>query len=317
MRTDKGRPACAARRPVDPGVCGAIGAILALALPIATCRTTSEDTGSGVTPMSLPPGYGDCRPGSTRCSEDRIYIEICGPTGHWHPVARCDISHILGPSANWKCYSSCRDFCGSRECVFEWDEARAFCGVSSTGGDHMVCVIGQSASAEHDASGEALVTSCSEDAARLQVAAGEWLAAACKLQPPPGVTLPSPHRSCCRDSPDDWPYDCAGSPGPWYFSISCPCEEWTSSSGRRYGACQDTGIGRPGTWGDEVTGTSIEALASYVVGPDGVCEDPGTFSFGGFCLPVGVGWCTSHEHCPDEYRCGVSPPYDGRCVFLR
>ncbi|MBI5488773.1 MAG: hypothetical protein HY905_15670 [Deltaproteobacteria bacterium] len=85
----------------------------------------------------------------------------------------------------------------------------------------------------------------------------------------------------------------------------------------RYSYCTDTGIGRPDLWADEETRASLATAWPHMVGYDGVCNEPGTFEFNGWCMPIGCGYCNRDEDCLAGQRCELEPePGFNHCVAI-
>jgi hypothetical protein len=156
------------------------------------------------------------------------------------------------------------------------------------------------------------------------------------------LTVRGSFTAVCRLDPDTggWTYACrndvSGGTLPVdievEYEIACPCysgvftipeieampeASWPWWYPIPFSACADTEIGRPDMWADEVVRANIEALWPHMVGYDGVCNEPGTFEFNGWCLPIGCGYCNRDEDCLSGQRCELEPePGFNHCVAI-
>ncbi|MBI5503033.1 MAG: hypothetical protein HY907_22500 [Deltaproteobacteria bacterium] len=241
-----------------------------------------------------------------RCSYDGIHIEGCDDSGHWVPIVACDISHVV-PSWRFTCQQPCASY--------RW----VFCGVRISDPEYAAC-----SSPEASTEGYGIGTACSPAGDRLVLSAS--FSPECPHDP---ETLGWTY--ACR-SPADTGRGTLPPDIDVEYELACPCDNGVflideieamppatrpSWYPERYSYCTDTGIGRPDLWADEETRTSLATSYPHMVGYDGICNEPGTFEFNGWCLPVGCGYCNRDEDCLADQRCELEPePGFSHCVAV-
>jgi hypothetical protein len=83
---------------------------------------------------------GVCEPGTTRCRDDKLAIEICSPASEWELERTCPLGRCLPAGPQAECQAECS--AGQRACAFDGATSERVCDERGAWGAEQPCVDG-------------------------------------------------------------------------------------------------------------------------------------------------------------------------------